>query len=385
MSADGLMFRTRCKIGGSMKKVCIFCEKWASGGIESFLTNVLSNIEQNSLHIEIVAACVEESVFTNRLDTLHIAVHELSGNRNHIWKNRKLFLRLLNERHYDVVHINAFHAASLYYLKLAWRAGIPVRIAHSHNTALKDGCLSGIKGTIHAISKYYYTKYATHLWACSEQAAKFMFQLGNRKYEFIPNGIDTGRFRYSEPARVGKRTELHIDDGLVVGNVGRLSVQKNQKFLLEIFAEWIKKYPNSWLLLVGEGEMFDRLHEIAHNLQISDKVIFCGNVQDVESLLCAMDIFVFPSVFEGLGIAAVEAQASGLPVICSDRVPSEAFILPTVRKVALDAEAPKWVMSMEDTVNWKCDREKCSEQIRERGFDIKDVASHIENTYKYSV
>ena len=131
--------------------------------------------------------------------------------------------------------------------------------------------------------------------------------------------------------------------------------------------------------------MLDRLHEIAQNLQISDKVIFCGNVQDVESLLCAMDIFVFPSVFEGLGIAAVEAQASGLPVICSDRVPSEAFILPTMRKVALDAEAPQWVRSMEDAADWKGDRAKCSEQIRKRGFDIKDVASHIENTYKYSI
>lgn len=368
-----------------MKKVCIFCEKWASGGIESFLANILSNIERENIEIEIVATCVTNSIFTEQLNALQIPVHELSGNRNHIWENRKQFWRLLNERHYDVVHINAFHAGSLYYLKLAWRAGIPVRIAHSHNTALKDGRLARAKRAIHAIAKLCYTKYATHLWACSEQAAKFMFQLGERRYEFIPNGIDTGRFRYSEADRVEKRAELHIDDGLIVGNVGRLSVQKNQKLLLEIFAEWIKKYPNSWLLLVGEGEMFDRLHEIAQNLQISDKVNFCGNVQDVESLLCAMDIFVFPSVFEGLGIAAVEAQASGLPVICSDRVPSEAFILPTMRKVALDAEAPQWVRSMEDAADWKGDRAKCSEQIRKRGFDIKDVASRIENTYKYSI
>ena len=221
------------------KRVCCFCESWESGGIESFLNNVLGHMDRTGLEIDLVTSQLEESVFTKQLQEKGIRFRELSGNQKNIWKNHRLFRRLLEENRYDVVHLNVFQGMSLYYAHLAKRAGVPIRIAHSHNTDLRPSRTRKLKLWLHKMFSRWYAADATAFWACSGAAAEFMFpksELDRRGFTFIPNGIRTERFRFDEAVRDSVRRELGLEDCLVVGNVGRLCYQKNQEFLLDVFA-----------------------------------------------------------------------------------------------------------------------------------------------------
>ncbi|MBR1485872.1 MAG: glycosyltransferase [Synergistaceae bacterium] len=311
------------------KKVClcVFVEQWESGGIESFIFNLLTNISLSLFDIDVVASDLNKSIFTKPLQQLGINFVELSGSYKLIFENRRKFKKLLEERRYDVLHANIFQGLSLYYLKLAFDERVPKRIAHSHNTDLRRSKTKPIKMLIHNAAKNLFTRYATDLWACSETAAKFGFsrrELNQRGFKFIPNGIDVEKFQFNSTIRDEVRKKLNAENKFIIGNVGRLCDQKNQSFLLEVFAQVKTRRPDSLLLLVGEGEDYSILQEKAEKLGVFDSVIFYGTTEKPEELYQAMDVFVFPSKFEGFGIAAVEAQAAGLPVICSEYVPPEA-------------------------------------------------------------
>lgn len=363
-----------------MRRICVFCEKWASGGIESFLTSVLTKIEKSNMEIDIVATCIKKSVFTSLLIEHGVHFRELSGNRNCIVKNSKLFLNILKERHYDVIHLNVFHGGALFYLLLAHKMGVAIRIVHSHNAGLRRGKYYWLKLMIHRWASKHYIAKATDLWACSSAAADFMFPHGV-PFRLIPNGFDTKRFKFDLKHRNLMRQQLGIKDEIVVGNVGRLCYQKNQTFLLRVFAEFLKVRPNSRLILVGEGEDRDKLQKEAALLCITDKVNFWGTTDHVEQFYWAMDVFVFPSIFEGLGIAVVEAQAAGLPVICSDSIPKEACILNSVKKVPLRFGVDKWVEALEDSQRSMHSREACAAIVQKNGFDIEDVVKQVAEKY----
>lgn len=366
-----------------MKRICIYCEKWASGGIESFLTAMLSKLDFGSsgFQIDIVTSRMEESIFTAPLQRLGISFHQLSGDRNCIFQNRKEFIKLLEHKHYDVLHVNAFHAASLYYLCLGRKYGIPMRIAHSHNSDLRQGKFRWLKLAVHNWGKRHFVQEATDLWACSSAAAQFMFST-DQGVRIIPNGIDTTRFRFRPDQRTAVKKRLHIDDQIVIGHVGRLSYQKNQIFLLSVFQRFIQHMPNSRLMLVGDGELEGRLKEQAEALGLADRVLFVGATERVEELLWAMDVFWFPSLFEGLGIAAVEAQAAGLPVLCSTNVPQEALLLPAAQALPLDGGEDAWVTKTLALCERTVRREDCAELVRAKGYDMRDVAHLIAALYQ---
>ena len=363
------------------RRICCFCEKWESGGIESFLHNVIMEMDISRLEIDIVAAQICESVFTASLKEKGVGFYELSGSQRKLGRNHKMFRQLLKERQYDVVHLNIFQGLSLYYAYLAKKAGVKVRIAHGHNSALRRSRTRWLKLALHNMAKSLLAENATDYWACSRLAAEFMFTPKDlRKYEFIPNGIDVEKFRFNNEVRKQIRKDLGIEDKLVIGNVGRLCYQKNQEYLLEVFAKLQTQRPDSVLLLVGEGELKAELQQKAEKLGISDRVIFYGVTDKVEELLCAMDIFAFPSRFEGLGIVVVEAQASGLLVICSDGVPSEAVVTNLVQKVKLSGGTDFWAESISG-FKFDLNRSAFNEQVRKSGFAVEDVSGRIEKMY----
>lgn len=365
------------------KRVCCFCESWESGGIESFLNNVLGHMDRTGLEIDLVTSQLEESVFTKQLQEKGIRFRELSGNQKNIWKNHRLFRRLLEENRYDVVHLNVFQGMSLYYAHLAKRAGVPVRIAHSHNTDLRPSRTRKLKLWLHKMFSRWYAADATAFWACSGAAAEFMFpksELDRRGFTFIPNGIRTERFRFDEAVRDSVRRELGLEDCLVVGNVGRLCYQKNQEFLLDVFACLLKDRLDSRLLLVGEGEDRAMLEKRAADLGIAERVLFYGVTDRVERLFWAMDAFAFPSRFEGLGIVAVEAQAAGLPVICSDFVPPEAGVTAQAQTIKLAAGAEAWANALlQAGLGGK--PTEADRAVKLAGFDIEDVAESVRKAF----
>ena len=362
------------------KRICCYCERWESGGIESFLFNMYSRLDPEKIEIDIAAAELRESVFTDSLREKGVYFYELSGSQRNVPANHRLFRALLRRRHYDVLHLNAFHGLSLAYLKIAKENGVPVRIAHSHNTALRRSVAKPLKLLLHDAARRRYAPCATELWACSKAAASFLFPkwlLAQKGFRFIPNGIDAERFRFDPEGRTAARKELGVGGGtFVVGNVGRLCYQKNQMFLLDVFAEFVKERPESLLLLVGEGEDKKRLQARCASLGIAEKVIFYGTTDHVERLLWAMDIFVFPSRFEGFGIAAIEAQAAGLPVICSENVPEEVQVTKLVERCSVKDEAI-WIRKL--LVCKNCERETLDLEFSQ--FDIDSGASQIERSY----
>ena len=363
------------------RRICCFCEKWESGGIESFLHNVIMEMDLSRLEIDIVAAQICESVFTSDLKEKGVGFYELSGSQRKLGRNHKMFRQLLKERQYDVVHLNIFQGLSLYYGYLAKKAGVQRIITHSHNSALRRSRTRWLKLALHNMAKSLLAENATDYWACSRLAAEFMFPRDVvERYEFIPNGIDIEKFRFNDEVRKKVRKDLGIEGKLVIGNVGRLCYQKNQENLIEVFAKLQSERPESVLLLVGEGEMKAELQQQVEKLGIADKVLFYGVTDKVEQLLWAMDIFVFPSRFEGLGIVAVEAQAAGLPVICSDGVPNEAVVSDLVQKVDLRSGVDSWVESILHC-QVGVDRLAVHEQVQKSGFAVADVADKIEKVY----
>lgn len=363
------------------RKVCCFCETWESGGIEAFLCHTLEHMDLSHLRMDIVVCAMKESVFTQRLQALGVTFRQLSGSTRSIGRNQKLFRALMEREGYDVIHFNLFQSLSLAYVRLAKEAGVPCRIVHSHNTALRKSKTRWAKLLLHRWGRWRYSMDATQLWACSGQAAQFLFSqraLEELPYRFIPNGIELERFAYSPHIRSQIRAQLHLEDAFVVGHIGRLCQQKNQTFLLEVLAALLEREPKAVLLLVGEGEDREALGKRAQQLGVAEHVIFYGTTPHPEQLMCAMDVFAFPSLFEGLAIVAVEAQANGLPLVSSQHMPAEAFVTPTAMQLPLEEGAKAWAVNLLENRHPHGDY---LQELRCAGFSVADVARLIQQTY----
>lgn len=367
-----------------MRRICCLLERWESGGIESFLYNVLTRIDLAQLQVDVVVSSLGDSIFTKPLQEVGVCFFELSGSQHKVGENHRRFRLLLKERRWDVLHLNAFQGLSLYYLRIAKEAGIPVRIAHSHNAALRKSLARPLKLAVHRWARGRYTADATSLWACSRNAAEFLFapqELEGKGYQFIPNGIDTQRFQFDPEVRERVRAELGLDGKLVIGNIGRLCEQKNQGFLLDVFAEIVKQRPESRLLLVGEGEDKPLLMQKAQRLGVADGVIFYGLSDHAERLLWAMDMFVLPSRFEGLPVTGVEAQASGLPCFFADTVTRECRISDMAVFLPLTASPLEWAEAIISR-GIAADRPVSAVSVQNAGFDIAGVAREIQGVYQ---
>lgn len=362
-----------------MARICVFCETWESGGIEAFLCNAICHMDLAGLEIDIVAARLGESIFTPALKERGVRFLPLSGSTRRLAENRRRFSALLAQRQYDVVHLNAYQALSLRYLALAQKAGVPVRIAHSHNTDLRQSPTRRLKLLLHRWGRDRYGADCTDFWACSRAAAEFLFGQG-RAFRFIPNSIEADRFRFDPAVRAKVRRELGVGDAFVMGSVGRLCYQKNQNFLLDVFSQVLRRRPDSRLLLVGEGEDLPALRERAGALGITEKVIFYGLSDHVEELFWAMDAFVMPSRFEGLPVTAVEAQGAGLPCLFSDTVTQEVQLGAQAEFLPLTASADKWagtLLAMKPPEN----REAGAAAVQKAGFGVQDVSRQIQEFY----
>lgn len=360
-----------------MCRICCFCETWASGGIESFLTNVLLHMDRSNIEVDIVTVQIMESPFTSRLKEQGLTIHQLSGSKKRWISNCILFWKLLKTNQYDVVHLNVFQGLQLVYLQLAKWAGVPVRIAHSHGSGLRKSKLRWCKLLLHKLGKTCFGSAATLRWTCSQQAESFLF--GENAAELIPNGIDVERYRFRADDRERVRKELGLTGKFVIGSVGRLQFDKNQSFLLDVLAQMLPERPDAVLLLVGDGPARQELRDKAKKLGVAQSVIFYGVSDRVEELLWAMDVFAFPSLSEGFGLVAVEAQAAGLPVICSEYIPEEVNLTPYFVCIPLTSGIEVWAKAImqAETVS----RKDAPEIVRQAGFELSGVSDRVRTRY----
>ncbi|MGI6747111.1 MAG: glycosyltransferase [Anaerovoracaceae bacterium] len=359
-------------------KICCFCEIWGTGGIESFILNMLENIDRSDLKVDIVVEKKISDLYMPRVEAMGLGFWVLSGSTRRIKKNLVLFKELLKRQKYDIVHLNIFQAVSMLYANVAMHAGVPVRIAHAHGSGLRPSFTRNIKLLLHWVSKNTLDKSITMFLACSHKAANFMFPK-ERDYLLIPNGINIERFGFNPAVRDKIRMKLGIENNFVIGNIGRLSPEKNQSFLLDIMVYLRNKCPETVLLLIGEGDDRNLLEEKAAKLGLLNNVIFYGTTENVQELLWAMDVFVLPSYVEGFGIAAIEAQAASLPVFCSTGVPLDAGITELTEFLPLNAGAEFWADHL--LTRMETERTENSEIDNLSEYDIKNTAKKIKALY----
>lgn len=345
------------------------------GGVESCIMNYYTHIDRDKVQFDFFVENTSKLIDKEKIEELGGNVVLIPSYKS-LFKYIKTLKKLFKEGNYDIVHSN-MNALSVFTLYAAKKAGVKVRIAHSHSTSnKKEWKRNIIKNLLRPFSK----KYATHYFACSELAGRWLF--GDKTYDagkvtLINNAIDLDKFAFDEKARTEKRAELGLEDKFVVGNIGRLVTQKNQTFLLDIFYEYQKKNPNSALLILGTGPLLNELTEKTHKLNLQDKVIFAGVHKDPEKYYSAMDCFVFPSLYEGLGMTLVEAQVSGLPCIASEEVPLAAKVTKNVEFLSLKTSAEDWA----DKIGSVTVREEKKETFIARNYDLSTEAEKLTNKY----
>ncbi len=279
---------------------------------------------------------------------------------------------------YAALHIHTVYLTFLL-APVAKRFGINHIIAHSHSTKYSDKPLNAIRNRIVCLGL---KKHANHYFACSKAAGEFLFgrkSFSEGKVTVINNAIECEKFKYNEAVRNSIRKELGLEDHLVIGHVGRFSEQKNHLFLINVFNELQKQKENIKLVLVGEGLLFNLVKEKVNSLNLNRDVLLLGKRDDVSDLLQAMDIFVLPSLFEGLPVAAIEAQASGLPVIMSTNITREVGII-NAHYIEL-RKKPRFWADYILKIGKNMDRENAVHILREKGFDISAEVEKLEKIY----
>jgi glycosyltransferase involved in cell wall biosynthesis len=245
---------------------------------------------------------------------------------------------------------------------------------------------SFLRGILHKINRLFISKYANHFFACTELAGEWFYSKkirASKNYRLIPNAIDTEKFLFSEKARCELREEWGIENELVIGNIGRLHSQKNQGFLLEIFSEILKKR-DARLVICGDGEEKENLQNKAEALGISDKILFLGVRSDVQRLYSAFDVFLLPSLYEGLGIVLIEAQASGLPSFASAEViPEDARVSEQLKFIPLEKSPALWA---EEIINSNLSRKNNTQaDIINKGYDINSQIDSLQKFFETEV
>lgn len=287
-----------------------------NAGTEMVIMNIVKNVSCEEIHFDFLVQ--KKGIRDKEIKSLGGNIYYIKNNKK-IEYYRKLIDFFTDNCDIDIVHVHT-HKEMGIVLKAAKKANIKVRIAHSHN-ARQD--LPKLGSVYKYFSSWNIEKYATDFFACSNEAAKWLFPRKYKKFVFVPNGINTKKFMFSKEKRINIRNAIGISESdFVVGHVGRLAKQKNHDYLLEIARKCNDK--NIKFVCVGEGPLLKKINEKIKKNHLENKVIMVGASKDVEKFYCAFDMFILPSLHEGLGIVAIEAQASGLYCLLSTNVPKTA-------------------------------------------------------------
>ena len=345
-------------------------------GLETMLMNYYRNIDRKKIQFDFLTHRPNKSDYDDEILSLggkvYYAPRLYPQNYLNYFKYMDKFFSEHNE--YKIIHS---HIDAMSYLPLlaAKQANISTRIAHSHNTSIdKD-----FKLPLKMLFRKLLPGVATDFFACGKEAGEFLFP--GKKTIIIPNAIDGEKFIFDKNLRKRKRASLGVNNEFVIGHVGRLSYQKNHKFIIDVFSEVLKKEHNSILFLVGTGEKKEEIKNYAYKKGVIDKVLFLGNRSDVNELYQAMDVFLMPSLFEGVPVVGIEAQFSNLPCIFSNNVPSEVKISDKVEFISLNKPLEDWASKVIYSFNNRNKREIYDENILNSNYNIKNAKKILEDFY----
>ena len=352
------------------------------GGAETLIMNIYRNIDREKVQFDFLCHNRIESKYAQEILDMGGKMYMVPGisHVGPIKYQKNLYNFFKSHPEYKTVHSHVDILSGLI-LKQAKKANIPNRYSHAHCTYKSKNILKTI---MFYIFKSFFTKNVTQPFACAKIAGDTLYR-GKLKdnYIFIPNGVDTAQFEYSLSKRQTFRDEQGIDDKIVIGHIGRFMSQKNHHFLVETFSEMLKVNRNLHLLMIGEGELKSQIEDLVKSLGIEENVTFLGARRDIPEFLSAIDLFLFPSLYEGLSVAMVEAQTSGVPILTSTSVSNEAAITDRIKQISLDLSAREWgsvaLNLIEENIN--TNRQFYAECVKKAGFDIKITAKELETLY----
>jgi glycosyltransferase involved in cell wall biosynthesis len=348
------------------------------GGAETLLMNLYRNVDRSKIQFDFLTC--KEGVFDSEIIEMGGKVHRIPyvtdvGHFRYIDTLEQFFE---NRTEYNIIHAHMDKMSGLV-LRSAQKAGIPIRIAHSHSTRSEGG-------TAAKLYKWYagkfLNKYATHLFTCSNEAATWLFSNKAKLAMHLKNGIDLGVFSFSEEVREQVRQELEVPkNSMVIGHVGRFAPPKNHSFLIDTFSQLVKSNPNFLLVLVGDGQLRSDITKKVEDLNLGTKVKFLGVRDDVNRLLQAFDLFLFPSIYEGLPVTLVEAQGSGLPCVISDVISQEVNMGVQLIEYCPLSDRGIWINKINECLSRNFSRMIPPYSLANKGYDIKVTARETQEFY----
>ena len=328
------------------------------GGIEMYVMNQLRTIDRNKVLFDFVTD-FPTIAYADEIKSYGSKIYYIPAKSKSPFKHLYALYKILrNHKEYKKVYFNVLDAGAAVTEFVPWIMGRIV-MTHSHNGNTD-------KVRLHKLCRPFLNLFTHKRYACSQVASQFMF--GNKSATIIPNMIDLQKYGFSEEKRNKKRKELGIENKLVICHIGRLSPQKNPMGLIDIFKAVREENPNTVLVSIGTGEIADEVHNYAKEKGVYDSILFLGKRTDIDYLLCASDVFLLPSFYEGLPIVAIEAQASGLPCVLSDNISQEAKITENVHFLNLEEPFKKWTNTILSFRQIK--RKNVFDDMIKSGYDI---------------
>lgn len=349
------------------------------GGLESFVMNVYRNVDRTKIQFDFLSYAGTKLAYEDEIKSLGGKVYPIIYPRQNISRFTKPIIKFLKEKKYQIVHQHRTHLGDIDYLWMAKLAKVPVRILHAHSTGYMSPLNSLVKLT-EKLNRTYLESVSTDLFACSNDAGKWMF--GEHEFKLIRNAIDLESFTYNPDVRLDYREKLGIkNDELVIGHVGMFNPVKNQAFIVHLLSELLRSNSKYKVMLIGEGPLLESIQALVTQLGLEERVLLLGKRKDITALMNAMDLFVFPSLFEGLGIAAIEAQANGLPIILSNTVTKEVKFSSNVEFLSLE-DMSEWTKTITHVDLERLDNTLLLEQA---GYEIKEMADSLVKSYYNSL
>ena len=365
-------------------KVAEYVTRLEFGGVEAMLLNYTSHfLNPDSFDLHIITQDIYDPNCIMQFKKNQYTVHVVTHKRKSIIKNIREIYQNMKHEQYDIVHSH-MNLTNFYVVFLGKILKVPLRISHSHS-AYND---RGIKAKLFYPMLKFLNKLFANVWiACGYDAGVYLYgkkAVETGKVHIARNAIDLKRFRPDAERRKKIRAQYGIKNEFCIGHIGRFMAVKNHFFIIRIFVEILKSKPDAKLLLVGDGELREDIQNYVKEINIENSVIFTGTVLNTNELYQAMDVFLLPSLYEGLPVVTIEAQAAGLPCLISDRVDKRCAVTPYIQFFSIDKSVHEWALAI-----LKCAEERyecCSESaLMNAGYDIVVEAQKVEKLYETGI
>ncbi len=349
------------------------------GGAETMVMNYYRSIDRTRVQFDFLVHRTERGAYDDEIEQLGGKIYRMPAIRPWTARNymKKMYVFYKDHPEYLIIHSH-MSELGFYAFKAAECAGVPIRICHAHNRPYGID----MKSVVRWYYKTFMMKHITHMFVCGIEAGNWLFGIKNQtRFIQLNNAVETKEYIYNQEKRNKVRVGLGIENKVVIGHIGRFSPQKNHSFLIKVFQEIHKRKVDSVLLLIGDdsGKKGIEIHKKVKRMGLEKSVFFLGTRDDVPDLLQAMDVFLFPSKFEGLSVASIEVQAAGVPSIISDRIPIECKKTDLVHVVSLDSTKEEWAEEVLKASKIK--HRDTYEDMKKAGFDIAENARWLENFY----